>query len=155
MLSGAVHPVVISVFWGSAVGHTWKRAPDPEYGLKFVNAYVKFVMDAQPKIWIMENVDRMKQFYREKPRIESALIKGKKRHAFWGNFPLFLMPQEPCFKLSVGLHKGKHESKDIARKKGRKVMAVNAKIPLSCSLAFAKACKTELEKSGVYAPKRF
>ena len=140
---------------GQVIGHTWKRKPDPEYGLNIVRAFLKFVEKAEPRIWIMENVDRMRQFYKEKPRIESCMIKGKKRHAFWGNFPLFLMPQEPNFKLSCGFHKEDYLCSYSKMKKDKRLSKVkgkthlesweNARIPFICSLAFAQACKEKLD----------
>jgi hypothetical protein len=124
---------------GRVVGHTWKRKPDPNYGLKFVNAYIQFVKEARPKIWIMENVDRLREFYKEKPLVERCKIKGQKRHAFWGNFPMFSIPQEP-----------KHKTLGQFDKDAEPLQSwINAKIPLSCSLAFAQACKEQLTKENI------
>ena len=132
------------VIWGSppcrdfsnftAVGwKTWKIKPDPERGLELVNCYLDFVEKAQPTFWIMENVPRLKKFLNIKPRQESKIGKTMRR-AFWGYYPAFLMPMDTS-KPSIYYHNWKRETRKWDR----------AKIPLTCSRAFAKACRHGLQ----------
>lgn len=132
---------------GCAVGKTWKRKPDPDYGLQIVNAFTNFVEDAEPIFWIMENVDRMKRFYQEKPKIEACPIKGGKKHVFYGNFPLFLVPQEP-FTFWNPIAR-KHKTPEYGH--SNLSSWANAKIPLACSRAFARACREQLEEQSLGA----
>lgn len=112
----------------------WKIPKSPERGLKLVKCYLQFIEDAQPKIWIMENVPNLQNYLSIKPTMVSKIKRGMKR-AFWGNFPYFLMSYES---------KARSENWD---KGGNKLRSwIRAKIPLACSLAFAKACKEELSK---------
>lgn len=129
---------------GACIGKTWKRPQDPEYGLSIVRAFVKFVEDAQPTFWIMENVDRMKKFY-SGPSIQKARIKGGKKHVFYGNFPAFLLPEgDPKNKVACGLRMDKTQYMKSHGYDRETVSWTNAKIPLSCSRAFARACKEAL-----------
>jgi site-specific DNA-cytosine methylase len=132
------------VVWGSppcrdfsVIGHAgkalWKRPPQPEVGLELVNCYLEFVENAEPKIWIMENVPNLAKYISLKPRIEKARLAPYMQRNFWGNFPDFLIPM------------------DGDRKKHRetagwyvKTRASRARIPLPCSLAFAQSCKQKL-----------
>ena len=112
---------------------TWKEKKDPAKGLITVNAFLQFVEDAQPKFWIMENVFGLKR-YLAGAKISMAKIGGK-RHVFYGNFPAFLLPESNKFKVreSCGWDKLQHWKR--------------SKIPLTCSQAFAKACKEALINS--------
>jgi site-specific DNA-cytosine methylase len=111
----------------------WKDPPNPERGLKLVNAYLDFVKKAAPKYWIMENVPGLAKYLKEEPRQISRIEPTKKR-AFWGNYPNFLMPLEDKPNLVKGIYRiqGKHRSWQ------------RAKIPLSCGRAFAKTCREAL-----------
>ncbi len=129
-------------------GKTWKTPPNPERGLVLVNAFLKFIERAQPKFWIMENVSGLTKYYTVPPRINTYLSLGAnnmgKKHAFWGNFPLFLMPKDQR-KKAITYHKiinGKRCPKSVNN--GKYGKWVNAKLPLACSQAFAKACKDAL-----------
>jgi site-specific DNA-cytosine methylase len=104
----------------------WKDSPNPDRGLNLVNAFLKFKEDANPKIWIMENVPRLAN-YVSKPTQINYIGKTMKR-AFWGNFPHFLMPMQTT-----------EPNKSAIRDPW-----LRAKIPLACSRAFAKACKEQL-----------
>ena len=115
----------------------WKVKPDPNNGLVLVRSFLKFIHNAKPRIWIMENVPRLENYLQLfSPKIRKAPIKGTMKRSFWGTFPSFLMPQQPRKILHENVS-GKYRSWK------------RAKIPLTCSLAFAQACKSELEKSGV------
>jgi hypothetical protein len=134
---------------GDVFGHTWKNPPNPEgEGMRLVNAYLQFKDDAQPKIWIMENVPRLQKYYR-KAKVETSLGDTNMKRCFWGNFPPFLMPKAEH--LTVYHHF--YESKSGKRKKvegrivgiqGKYRQWERAKIPLTCSRAFAVACKEAL-----------
>ena len=108
----------------------WKIKKNPQKGLELVNAFLKFIKDAQPRWWILENVFGLEK-YLPKATISKAIIGGKK-HVFYGDFPTFLLPISTKFKIreSCGWDKLAHWKR--------------AKIPLACSRAFAKACKEKL-----------
>ena len=82
----------------------WKKPPNLEEGLETVRVYLKFVRQANPRIWIMENVDGLAKHLPIKPRAFGAKIKGNKRHVFYGNFPSILIPQTSC--IPMGKFKG-------------------------------------------------
>jgi len=109
----------------------WKVPKNPAVGLELVNTFLKFIDDAQPKYWILENVDGLKEHLDLKPRAIGSKIKGGKRHVFYGNFPSLLIPQ--CEALQTVYVQGKLRS------------WIRAKIPISCSSAFARACREALE----------
>jgi len=126
---------------GVMYGHTWKRPPDPDFGLSLVNAYLKFVEDAKPTFWIMENVARATKFIPLKPTFITNFHKGKK-HAIWGKFPATLIPKtnETFYKVKTQSGKccSKYHNDHILR--SWKI----AKLPLVCTRSFAKACKEAL-----------
>ena len=107
----------------------WKNPANPETGMQLVNAYLNFVKKAEPKIWIMENVVGLTK-YLPKPTQISHIGDTMKR-AFWGCFPLFLMPLDSTVKPKSSYNSpiGSWE---------------RSKIPLPCSRAFARACKEKL-----------
>jgi hypothetical protein len=123
---------------GIVFGHRWKRPSQPEYGLIAVNAFLKFVEDAKPKFWIMENVANLAKFLSLKPKMITLMTHGK-RHGFWGNFPPFLFPKTNT-KFYI---KKNGKTYNISDRKLQQW--TNAKIPLACSRAFAKACREVLE----------
>lgn len=110
----------------------WKNPKNPDLGLKKVNAFLKFIDDAKPFFWILENVSGLALYLKVKPRSSNCKILNGKHHVFYGNYPLFLMPIGIKDKL-VGDYGGKLRSWQ------------RAKIPLSCSRAFAVACREALE----------
>jgi hypothetical protein len=148
------------VIWGSPpcrdfsdfcriYGQTWKNKPDPKgKGMELVNAFLKFVDGAQPHFWIMENVAGLSNYLNIKPKTITYLSIGKnnmgKKHAFWGTFPLCLIPKDNR-KKPITYHKiidGKRCPKSA--NKGKLAKWINSKIPLACSRAFAKACREKL-----------
>jgi len=74
-------------------GHRWKDPPDPKRGLKLVKVFLKFVEEAKPKFWLMENVSRLEKYVALRPRSRPRLGPGVYR-CFWGNFPAFLVSQD-------------------------------------------------------------
>lgn len=135
------------VIWGSppcrefttlkhAFGKFWKEPPNLNHGLDLVKTYLRFVEDANPKIWIMENVQGLTKHLETKPNMISYIGTPRKIRAFWGTFPLFLMP------LETGLKSHQQISDEMPFNPKR--MAIRSKIPLACSSAFAKACKQKL-----------
>ncbi|MCJ7424744.1 DNA cytosine methyltransferase [Candidatus Bathyarchaeota archaeon] len=112
-----------------------RKAPDPEIGLELIRAFRKFVDDANPKFWLMENVPRTTKFYIvEKPILYFWTSKYAKR-ALWGNV---------AFPLMSEFHSSRVLEKDYAKLKWCEQSALKAKIPLACSRAFAKTCKDAL-----------
>ena len=156
------------VYWGSppcrnfscvgdVFGHTWKHPPDPEgEGMRLVNAYLKFKDEAGAKYWVMENVSRLQKYYK-KAKLETSLGDSNMTRCFWGTFPPFLMPK--AAHLTVYHHF--YHSKSGKRKKvegrifgiqGKYRRWERAKIPLTCSRAFAKAFKEVLEPEMMVTP---
>lgn len=138
---------------GNVFGHTWKRPQDPEVGMKLVNAYLQFVKEADPTIWIMENVSNLQKHYK-KAKVKTSLgDRHRMTRCFWGNFPPFLIPKQKGKVVYPG-HWDKNPKRNnrpdegpIFVTQGKLRKWERAKIPLVCSLAFAKACKTEIEHS--------
>ncbi len=138
------------VIWGSPpcrdfsflakwYGKRWKKPPNPENGMKLVNGFLKFVKDAGPEFWVLENTFMLKNYMREKPRIEAYITKGK-RHVFYGNFPLFLLTRDMTKTVRVKSRNGR----DCPMGPRKLSSWLAAKIPLSCSQAFAVACREAL-----------
>ena len=132
---------------GRLYGKKWKIPPNPERGLILVKALLKFVDDAKPRIWVMENVVGLKKHLQElEPRTETYITCGKK-HVFYGNYPLFLMPRDMRIKIRTTIKGRDQPNYLIPSQKTHKLRSwVFAKIPLSCSRAFARACKEALLK---------
>jgi len=141
------------VIWGSPpcrdftsltfLGHRWKNPPNVEKGLELVSCFLKFVEDAKPKFWILENSPNLRKYLQVKPtqisRIGKNMIRG-----FWGSYPSFLMPSSL---KEIWFYDVKKNPKRIEKYYGKLRSWERAKIPLPCSQAFAKACKEALEKS--------
>ena len=134
---------------GILYGKRWKNPPNPENGMKLIRCFRKFVKEAEPRIWIMENVANLKKYFKIlQPRTEGYISYGK-RHVFYGNYPLFLMPRDMRIKIRTKNKNGrdqpnmkylrptKHHNRAIQSRQ-------HARIPLACSLAFARACKQKL-----------
>lgn len=109
----------------------WKIPKDPKRGLILVDAFLSFVQEAKPKMWILENVSGLAKHLPFKPQAIGSMIKGGKHHVFYGNFSQFLIPQTNARPLE--LINCPNRSWERAR------------IPLACSRAFARACKDALE----------
>lgn len=109
----------------------WKIPKDPQRGLRTVQKFLKIVEYMQPKIWILENVSGLADYLGLKPFAVDAKIWGGKRHVFYSNLKPFLIPT--CKRTKV------HEKYGGPLRSWER-----AKIPLSCSQTFAKACKEEL-----------
>ena len=134
---------------GLLYGKRWKNKPNPEKGLVLINCFLKFAEDAKPKIWIMENVANLKKHFTElQPRTEGYITYGK-RHVFYGNYPLFLMPRDMRIKIRSQNKNGRDQPNmkylEPTPTHNRAIQsAQHARIPLVCSRAFAKACKDAL-----------
>ena len=134
---------------GLLYGKRWKNPPNPENGIKTIKCFMKFVEDAQPKIWIMENVANLKKYFTEiKPRTEGYITYGKK-HVFYGNYPLFLMSRDMRIKIRCKNKNGRDQPNmkylQPASHNNRVIQSrQHARIPLVCSQAFARACKRKL-----------
>ena len=60
------------------------KEPDPENGLVLIREFERIVREAQPKVWLMENVRVMEKSYNKKPVWRFFVSKGGKR-SLWGN----------------------------------------------------------------------
>jgi len=110
----------------------WKDPPNPLRGLELVAHFLRIVKEAKPKIWLMENVPRLEKFMLEpKPKVRNAKLSGTMKRSFWGDFPLFLIPQA--------------KKELINKTKGSYRKWLRAKIPLPISRSFAKVCKNKLD----------
>lgn len=128
---------------GVLYGKKWKNPPNPNNGISLIKDFLKFVEDAKPTLWIMENVALLKKYFKElQPRTEGYITFGK-RHVFYGNYPLFLMPRN----MRIKTRKLNQYGRDEPATDGKLRSWEAAKIPLSCSQAFARACKEALEQS--------
>jgi hypothetical protein len=100
---------------------------------------------AQPKYWILENTFMLKNYLPNiEPRIVAYITRGK-RHVFYGNFPLFLLPHD--MRVTVRTKSKSGRDCPIGNRKISSWLA--AKIPLPISKAFAEACKIGLESSSI------
>jgi len=124
---------------GILYGKSWKVKRNPERGKKLVETFLIFIAKAKPKIWIMENVDYAQRYIPYKPRMV-VFFQRRKKHCLWGNFPNLLIPSTNTVirgKTSTG--------RDTPIWKNHKLASfLSAKIPLTCSQAFARACKEQL-----------
>jgi DNA (cytosine-5)-methyltransferase 1 len=126
---------------GVLYGKKWKNPPDQEKGMATIRTFLKFVDAAQPKYWIMENVALLKKYFKDlEPRAESYITYGK-RHVFYGNFPLFLIPRDMRVKVRELSVNGR--DKPVGDRKTTSWLS--AKIPFPVSTAFACACRDALE----------
>jgi len=149
-----------NVIWGSPpcrdfsqigllYGKRWKNPPSPENGLKLIKAFLNFVKGAEPDLWIMENVANLKKYFKDlQPRTEGFITYGK-RHVFYGNYPLFLMPRDMRIKIRDKNKNGRDQPtmkylEPPSHHNRRIQAAIFAKIPLACSRAFAVACREKL-----------
>lgn len=125
---------------GVLYGKKWKNPPNPENGVKTIQAFLKFIEGAKPEFWIMENIALLTKYFKEiEPRTEGYITLGK-RHVFYGNYPLFLMPRD----MRIKTRKLNRYGRDEPTTDGKLRSWEAARIPLACSRAFAKACKEAL-----------
>lgn len=129
------------VVWGSPpcrnfssigkITRNWKEPLSTEKGLELVNCFLRFVENAQPRIWIMENVPNLAKHLKIKPRAVSW-IRPNMRRCFFGNFPLTLIPRTEKWVA-------------VQRQGPRTIRSwKSARVPLACSQAFARACREAL-----------
>lgn len=129
---------------GVLYGKKWKNPPNPDNGIKTIRYFLKFVKDANPNFWIMENVALLKKYFKDlEPRSEGYITFGK-RHVFYGNYPLFLMMRDMRIKVREKNKNGR--DKPVGDRKTSSWLS--AKIPLACSRAFARACREALLDEG-------
>lgn len=72
------------------------RQPNPEEGVKLIQHFYRFVKEAQPDFWAMENLERTKLWWKEPPIWKFKISVGGRR-LLWGNFNL---PLSPEFKIN-------------------------------------------------------
>lgn len=97
--------------------------PDIEGGLEIVHACLRIIEEAQPRIWIMENVPGLVKHLDFRP-VFYAWLTPTMHRVFWGDFPLFPLAQDTT-------RKPYHHLPAATRS------ATFAEIPLSISAAFA------------------
>ncbi len=74
--------------WGAAQGHP----PNPEAGVALVKEFERFIQQAQPRYWALENIANMTKWYNPKP-IWKFRISHSGRRLLWGNIPFPLGPE--------------------------------------------------------------
>lgn len=83
--------------------HVHGKKPDPKEGMILIREFERIIEEAQPKIWIMENIRVMENHYERKPIWHFYISKGGKR-SLWGN--LCFPPLAPDFRF-------RHKIKEI------------------------------------------
>ena len=74
--------------WGPSQGHP----PKPEEGVALVKEAERFIRQAQPQFWALENIENMRKWYDPKP-IWKFRISHSGRRRLWGNIPIPLGPE--------------------------------------------------------------
>ena len=74
--------------WGPAQGHP----PNPVEGVKLVKEFERFIQQAQPRFWALENIENMRKWYDPKP-IWKFRISHSGRRLLWGNLNIPLSPE--------------------------------------------------------------
>lgn len=74
--------------------HAWpKNHPaDPQAGVKLVKEFERFIQQAQPEFWALENIANMTKWYSPKT-IWRFKISHSGRRLLWGNIPIGLGPE--------------------------------------------------------------
>lgn len=115
----------------------WKVPADPNRGLELVKSFTTFVLLAEPRYWLLENVPRLAK-YIGKPRMKTEIAPGMVR-CFWGNFPNFLMPKDLGRPVTSKFHhhdfRGIHHYESWER----------AKIPMPLARALGRAVREAIE----------
>ncbi|MDD3840093.1 MAG: DNA cytosine methyltransferase [Clostridia bacterium] len=112
--------------------YTWKVKPDIDASLELVRHYLKFIIDAKPIFWLLENNPFLARYIGE-PVVIARLAPTMVR-AFWGSYPDFLIPMQNS-RLQTEKVTGKLRSYK------------RAKIPICVSQALADAVKFELSEN--------
>lgn len=110
--------------------YKWKNPPDIKNSLELVFSFLKFVEDANPRFWLLENNPYLSE-YIGVPRIVTHLS-PKMLRAFWGNYPGFLVPMQNKRELTENVS-------------GKLRSWKRAKIPVCVSEALGKAVRCDLE----------
>jgi hypothetical protein len=63
-----------------------------EKGFNLIADFYRFVQEAQPKFWAMENVSNLEQWWTEPPIWRFRISRGGRR-SLWGNIPIGLSPE--------------------------------------------------------------
>lgn len=74
--------------WGPSQGHP----PAPGEGVKLVKEAERFINQAQPRFWALENIQNMTKWYSPKP-IWKFRISHSGRRLLWGNLQVPLGPE--------------------------------------------------------------
>jgi len=131
---------------GRVFGHRWKEPPDPKgRGMELINAFLTIVKEAEPTYWLMENVPRLGDWLKEKPRVTAMLGETMKR-SFWGNYPAFLIPQDYNKKAFYKPGLFMQPRWEIYPRKN--LQWIRSKIPLPVARALGRAVHQSIEEGG-------
>jgi len=123
-------------------GYANRKPPNPFEGLKLINAFERFVEDAKPKIWLMENVTHLEHFYPKKP-ILRFFVSRKGRRTLWGNI---------TFPMMNDIRLKRNMEFDYRNLSYFQRSAARSKIPLACSSHNAVSgfpeCEIHRQKGG-------
>jgi len=115
-------------------GYKNRKPPNPIEGLKLIECFRKFVDDAQPRIWLMENVSNLEHYWKEKSILRFYTSRRGNR-TLWGNIN---------FPMMQDIRPQRNMEFDYVHLNYHMRSAMRSKIPLPLSVAFAKACKEVL-----------
>lgn len=110
---------------------SWKEKPDVEGSLDLVKHYLKFVEDANPRFWLMENNPFLAKYVGEPVTV--ARLAPTMVRAFWGNYPDFLIPMQ-------------HRRLKTEKVTGELRSWKRAKIPVAVGKALGETVKFSLSK---------
>lgn len=119
-------------------GYVNREPPNPQKGLTLINCFLRFVEDAQPKIWLMENVSNLEKHFNLKP-ILRFLVSIRGYRTLWGNLNFRGLMNDFHFNINMEYDYTKYQYSMRS--------ALRSKIPFAWSQAFAKACKEKLLES--------
>ncbi len=114
------------------------RLPNPQRGLELIREFYRFVKQANPRFWAMENVRLLERWWKEKP-IWHFYISIAGRRTLWGNLPLGLSP-EYRFRRCFGVTK---ETRARHRSEIRHAAQDRSLIPYPIARFIADSVKAE------------
>lgn len=117
------------------------RKPNPEKGLELIHEFNRFVAEAKPRFWLMENVRRLEKWYPIKP-IWRFRMGAQAQRSTWGNLPIPLATDLRFPNRILSTTRGRH----YAKRKGVKalVSADFAMIPYPIARFIADCVKQQI-----------
>ena len=124
--------------------HAWPKnhPPKPEEGVKLIEEFHRFVREAQPRFWAMENIQNSEKWYKVKPQWRFKISHSGRRF-LWTNIRIPLSP-EFRFDRVFGCTK---ETRLRYGRKSVRASHLRAKIPYSIARFIADIVKTEAGKT--------